>query len=129
MIKVFSLILLEAHVLFVSSDLMRLTLSLLSAVELTSPFKLQCPIMPVIPKQSNYITLFESPTPYVAGFIVTEGCDIPGDVAIVNLDKDTIIDECYTDSLSDLPLMKLAKRAYLVSKEKTELIDVSKLGN
>ena len=43
--------------------------------------------------------------------------------------KDTIIDECYTDSLSDLPLMKLAKRAYLVSKEKIELIDVSKLGN
>ena len=99
-IKVFSLILLEAHVLFVSSDLMRLTLSLLSAVELTSPFKLQCPIMPVIPKQSNYITLFESPTPYVAGFIVTEGCDIPGDVAIVNLDKDTIIDN---DNLPIIP--------------------------
>ena len=43
--------------------------------------------------------------------------------------KDAIIDECYTDSLSDLPLMKLAKRAYLVSKDKIELIDVSKLGN
>ena len=40
-----------------------------------------------------------------------------------------IIDEFYTDSLADLPLMKLAKKAYLVSKDKMELVDVSKLSN
>ena len=40
-----------------------------------------------------------------------------------------IIDEFYTDSLADLPLMKLAKNAYLVSKDKMELVDVSKLSN
>lgn len=40
----------------------------------------------------------------------------------------TKVDEFYTDSLNDIPMIKLAKRAYLVKKNKTpKLIDVSKL--
>jgi len=40
---------------------------------------------------------------------------------------DCVVDEFYTDSLNDVPMLKLAKRAYLVKKnEAPKLIDASK---
>lgn len=40
----------------------------------------------------------------------------------------TKVDEFYTDSLNDIPMLKLAKKAYFVKKNKTpKLIDASKL--
>ncbi len=40
--------------------------------------------------------------------------------------KDKTINEFYTDSLSDIPFMKIAKEVYLVKKEKIVKVDKSK---
>ncbi|OHT03919.1 hypothetical protein TRFO_28696 [Tritrichomonas foetus] len=99
-IKAYSLMLHEAHILFISSDLMKLTLSVLSAVQLLLPFTPNGTVMPVIPRDSNFMTLLESPVPFIAGLVVDGECSIPEGIAIIDLDKDTIIDK---DNMPNIP--------------------------
>ncbi|OHT08535.1 hypothetical protein TRFO_22866 [Tritrichomonas foetus] len=102
-IKLYSLIILEAHIVFMSRDVHVLTLSVLSAVELAAPFELNAMVMPVLPKDSSYLQLLDSPCPYIIGLVKDDvGYRIPAGVTVVDLDHDTINDP---DKNPDFPFV------------------------
>lgn len=89
--KVYSSMLLDDHLLFLSAYPLRLTLSVLSAVELLAPFKPSVIVMPIIPNKEDFLPLLESPTPYVIGFVNRNGITLPeSDITVVNLDNNTV---------------------------------------
>ncbi|OHT07252.1 hypothetical protein TRFO_24660 [Tritrichomonas foetus] len=82
-VKIYSAILLEMHVLFVSEFTHRLTTALIASLSLLEPFKSIATMkLPILPTHSEMMELLDSPTPYVIGScIVNNNADV-----VVNLD-------------------------------------------
>lgn len=103
-IKVYSLMLLDSQLLFISTDLTRLTFSILAAVNLLHPFEPCVVIMPVIPNNDNFLPLLDSPTPFIIGVAVNEeGFQLhpESEITLINLDTDTIIEKKTTPIFPD----------------------------
>lgn len=103
-IKVYSLMLLDSQLLFISTDPTRLTFSILAAVNLLHPFEPCVVIMPVIPNNDNFLPLLDSPTPFIIGVVVNEeGFQLHPDseITLINLDTDTIIEKRTTPIFPD----------------------------
>ena len=125
-IKLYTLILLEAHIVIQSYDVHKLSLSVLAASELAYPFELNVTVLPILPKGSEYLPLLDSPVPYIIGLLKTEtGYNIPKDTVIVDLDKNTITNP---NNLPSFPMAKKLKSDIksVLSKYKSDIIVPSK---
>lgn len=94
-VRLYSALLLEHHTIFISTDLHRLTLSVLAARSLISPFRISASILPVVPNDENFLALLEAPVPYIIGLpskSCLKGITLPGNVCILNLDQGSFID-------------------------------------
>lgn len=112
-IKIYSAILLEQHVLFVSYRLHRLTLVIVAFLSLLSPFQTDAIMqMPIVPTTSQFTDLLDTPTPYVCGTISEHGS---GDI-VVNLDTGVI-----TESI---PVILIPLHDVIEHKLETLLTDV-----
>ena len=112
-IKIYSAILLEQHVLFVSTRMHRLTLVVVAFLSLLSPFKGDAIMqMPVVPASGQFTDLLDAPTPYVCGTVADHSS---GDV-IVNLDTGSI-----TESF---PIVLIPRHSVLEHKLEMLLGDV-----
>lgn len=102
--KVYSLMLLDSQLVFISKDPTRLTLSILAAVNILNPFEPCVVIMPVIPNNENFLPLLDSPTPFIIGVVVNEeGLQLhpESEITVINLDTDTIIERKVTPIFPD----------------------------
>ncbi|OHT08621.1 hypothetical protein TRFO_22808 [Tritrichomonas foetus] len=113
-VKLYSELLLEVQTVFVSANIHKLTLSVIAAVTLLAPFNINGTLMPLLPRDSHFMALLESPVPYIAGLLVDEHEFIaPQGVCVVDLDHDLIIEQ---EAMPELP-----KFAALKHKLKTIL--------
>jgi hypothetical protein len=93
LLQAVSLFLLERQMVFVSSDLHRLTLSMLCIRGLAEPFHYRGAFLPILPDRDEYLGVLDAPTPYVVGVLKwNTAVRIPGGVCLVDLDTDTIAD-------------------------------------
>lgn len=93
--KLFVALLLEHHTIFKSKDLHLLTLSVLAARALLSPFKIGASLLPIVPNTSRHLPLLEAPFPYIYGITSTSSMpsiSLPHNICIVDLDKGTLDD-------------------------------------
>lgn len=95
-VKIYTSILLERSVLFVSKDLQLASFSVIASTSLIAPFITQATVMPILPNDSRFQDILQSPVPYVAGSTKSnENADV-----VVNLDENLII---FPESLPKLP--------------------------
>lgn len=93
--RLFEALLLEHHTIFKSKDLHLLTLSVLAARALLSPFKIGASLLPIVPNTPRHLPLLEAPFPYIYGVISTSSMpsiNLPQNICIVDLDKGTLDD-------------------------------------
>ncbi|KAH0792976.1 uDENN domain containing protein [Histomonas meleagridis] len=85
-VQLYNAILLEQHILIVSNDVHKLSLSVIAITQLLDPFQTQALLIPVFPDNESLDQILETPVPYIIGAFKTSATP---DV-IVNLDKGTI---------------------------------------
>ena len=108
-VKIYTAMLLERKILFISNDLQLASFSVIAAISLISPFITQATVFPMIPNTQNFQEILQSPFPYIAGSTKPhENAEV-----IVNLDTGTI----HLDS----PLPNLPRCNELVNKLETIL--------
>lgn len=93
--KLFEALLLEHHTIFKSKDLHLLTLSVLAARALLSPFKIGASLLPIVPNTPRHLPILEAPFPYIYGITSTSSMpsiSLPQNMCVVDLDKGTIDD-------------------------------------
>jgi hypothetical protein len=92
-IQVFSILILEKQVVFRSTNIHNLTLSLLCLRELVKPFRYRGTFLTVLPIDDKFLPILESPVPYACGILKTgKAVPIPSYVCIVDIDKDQVVD-------------------------------------
>jgi hypothetical protein len=92
-IQVFSILLLEKQLVFRSSNIHNLSLSLLCLRDLMKPFRYRGTFLPIVPLDENFLAVLESPMPFACGILKTEQqIAIPSYVCVIDLDRDEIID-------------------------------------
>ncbi|OHT16496.1 hypothetical protein TRFO_41804 [Tritrichomonas foetus] len=85
-VQIYTAILLEQRILFISNDLQLASFSVIASTSLISPFVTQASVMPIIPSNDAFQEILQSPIPYIAGSTKShENADV-----IINLDDGTI---------------------------------------
>ena len=100
--RLFEALLLEHHIIFKSSDLHSLTLSVLAARTLLNPFKIGASLLPIVPNIPKYLQFIEAPFPYIYGVLSTSASpflSLPQNVCVVDLDNGTVDDPMITEPL------------------------------
>lgn len=113
-VHIYTAIILERCVLFVSNDLQLASFSVIASTSLISPFITQATVMPILPNDEHFQDILQSPVPYVAGSTKT------------NENADVI---CYLDdNIVSIPksLPKLPNHDELVHRLETLLESASK---
>ncbi|KAJ6244245.1 receptor mediated endocytosis [Anaeramoeba flamelloides] len=103
-IIIFSALMQERKLIFISRSLEYLTPCIFSLLSLLYPFSWPYPLIPILP--SDFIEVFESPMPYILGCLssVLELCFPDGDQMVIDLDSNHII--------STEPIVKLPPRIH-----------------
>ena len=94
-VKLFTALLLEHHTIFRSKHIHLITMSVLAARTLLSPFKIGATLLPIVPNNPTFLQLLESPVPYICGIISTSSSSsisLPDNICIIDLDKGTLAD-------------------------------------
>ncbi|OHS96103.1 hypothetical protein TRFO_37776 [Tritrichomonas foetus] len=87
-VKIYSALLLELHIVFYSSDINRLSFCIIAATSLVFPLKLEAKVLPIMPSTEYFRPMLDSPFPYVIGFTQRyEKADI-----FIDLDRGRIIE-------------------------------------
>jgi hypothetical protein len=121
-VRAISLILLEKHVVVVSMCPNTLTLSILCLKELCKPFNLRCTFLPILPETAEFLSVLDSPVPFVLGIL--RGCQriAVGDyVVVVDLDSDTITDPDRSPMLPGAPEL-IDKLKALLDLNKSDIV-------
>jgi hypothetical protein len=101
LMTVLSVFMLEKHMVLISEDIHRLTLSVLCLQELIRPLTWQGTFVPVLPDRDDYLGMLESPVPYVIGLIKTgTQPPVPDYATVVDLDLDQVIEPDRTPPLN-----------------------------
>jgi hypothetical protein len=79
----YSAILQEERIVMVSSDLQKVSMSVIAAAAMAHPFALAATVLPILPATGGFASLLESPVPYLIG------CTRPTNVADIVVDLDT----------------------------------------
>ena len=96
-LKIYTAMILEEHIIFVSEKLNRMTLCVMGIVALLKPFNpMATMILPLLPYQPRFLDFLESPCPYIVGTTAP----YKEYEMMVNLDKKEIIE---THELPKLP--------------------------
>ena len=85
-ITIYTALLLEQRILFVSKDKQLASFSVIASTSLIAPFSTQANVMPILPCSKKFQNILQSPVPYVIGS-TKENNDVD---VIVFLDKNTI---------------------------------------
>lgn len=85
-VQLYNAILLEQHILIVSTNIHKLTLSVIAITQIMTPFQSQALLFPVLPNNETLSQLLETPFPYIIGSVKTSSTP----EVVVNLDKGTI---------------------------------------
>jgi hypothetical protein len=86
-IHLYTAILLEERVLLVSKSLFRASFCVAAALALIAPFTASASVLPIVPRSSAFVHLFDSPIPFLYGAMVASGeADL-----IVDLDRGEIV--------------------------------------
>lgn len=94
-VKLYTAILLEHHIIFVSKNLHNLTVAVLAARAIISPFKIGATLLPIIPNDPDLLALLESPVPYIVGIKSKknlENITLPENHCLVKLDSGKLTD-------------------------------------
>jgi hypothetical protein len=106
LMTVLSVFLLEKHMVLISEDIHRLTLSVLCLQELIRPLTWQGTFVPVLPDRDDYLGMLESPVPYVIGLIKTgTQPPVPDYATVVDLDLDQVIEADRTPLFRQCPMI------------------------
>lgn len=96
-LKIYTAMILEEHIIFVSEKLNKMTLCVMGIVSLLKPFDpMATMILPLLPYQPRFLDFLESPCPYIVGVTAP----YKNYEMLVNLDKKEIIQ---THELPKLP--------------------------
>lgn len=97
LLKIYTAMILEEHIIFVSEKLNRMTLCVMGIVSLLKPFDpMATMILPLLPYQPRFLDFLDSPCPYIVG--TTAPCKEYE--MMVNLDNIKIVE---TNELPKLP--------------------------
>lgn len=102
-VRFFRALLLESHILVVSSDINKVTFGTLAALPLVLPLSCKCSMLPLIPDNDDYFQILDSPVPFVFGALATKNLasyPISPDITVVNLDTNTVM---YPQDVQHLP--------------------------
>ncbi|OHS95372.1 hypothetical protein TRFO_10499 [Tritrichomonas foetus] len=103
LIKIYTAMLCEEHVIFTSENLHRLSLSIIGIVSLLKPFEpIATMVLPLLPMDPKYQDFLESPCPYIVG-VFTPYQDFE---MLVNLDTSTIVEKVKTPRLPNEEKLK-----------------------
>lgn len=94
-VKLYTALLLEHHTIFRSKQLHKLTMAVLAARTILTPFKVEATLLPIIPNDETFLPILESPVPYICGLVSTSAIGsltLPDVVCIVDLDKQKVTD-------------------------------------
>lgn len=108
-VTLFTNLLLEVQTVFVSSNIHSLSLSIIAAVTLLTPFSHNGTIMPIVPSEPQFSALLDSPVPYVCGKLIDRDEEFiaPTHVFVVDLDHDQVYEQ---DKIPELPRSKELKQ-------------------
>lgn len=89
-LKIYTAVLCEEHVVFVSEKMNRMTMCIMGIISLLKGFDpIATIILPVLPYQERFLDFFDSPCPYIVGTTIPNNrYDI-----LINLDKKTITEK------------------------------------
>ena len=89
-VKIFTAILCEEHVLFISENIHKLTLIVQGFVSMISPFEAMATmVLPIIPNEPRFLEFLESPCPYIVG-VASPNKDFE---LLVNIDTNTLVEK------------------------------------
>ena len=94
-VRLYAALLLEHHTIFKSKKLHKVTNAVLAARAILSPFRVESTLLPIIPNNSSFLPLLESPVPYICGLVASApiaNVTLPEQLCIVDLDKKTVTD-------------------------------------
>ncbi|OHT12858.1 hypothetical protein TRFO_17111 [Tritrichomonas foetus] len=125
-VKLYTALLLEHHTIFKSKKLQKITMAVLAARSILAPFKVEATLLPIVPNNSSFLPLLESPVPYICGLVSTSAAlssiTLPEQLCLVDLDKKTVIDqELHVNVPKHLELIEKLNRAI---REDEEMITV-----
>lgn len=108
-VKLYTALLLEHHTIFRSKQLHKLTMAVLAARTILTPFKVEATLLPIIPNDQTFLPILESPVPYICGLVSTSAIGtltLPDTVCIVDLDKQKVTDTVLSQSGLIVPYHK-----------------------
>lgn len=103
-VKIYTCLLLELHVVFTSNDLNKLSFCVIAATNLLYPLQLVSKVIPIIPLNNEFRPILDSPFSYIIGY--PQKCE-KADV-IVDIDRGRVIE--------NIRIPELPKASNLVAK-------------
>jgi hypothetical protein len=104
-VKLWSLAILEKQIVILSGRVTILTLSVLVLRDLMRPFEYRGTFLPLLPSETEYLTVLDSPLPFILGVIKRDGIVIPGHLCIVDLDSNVVTDPDASPLVADANLL------------------------
>ena len=118
-LKIYTAVLCEEHVVFVSEKMNRMTMCIMGIVSLLKAFDpIATIILPVLPHQERFLDFFDSPCPYIVGTTIPNNrYDM-----LVNLDKKTITEKTKCPQLPGYNELK--EKIQTIFKKEMDVIKV-----